>query len=106
MRLKPGIEFGTEIDGENGVWFRPSVRLGLNGLLSGDRTILSTEFDGAPAGITPFQVSTRTDNLLGEVNAGFELADDKGLSAKFGYFGQFGSSTTQQGLSLKVTLPF
>lgn len=90
---KPGIEFGADLGEENGVWFRPSLRLCVNSLLSGNNSVLSAGFDGAPAGVTPFRIATRSDDLLGEINAGFEMVDAQGLSAKFGYFGQFGEST-------------
>jgi len=67
---------------------------------------LSAGFEGAPAGVAPFTIATRTDRLLGEISGGLEVVTEAGTSVRFGYQGSFGENTRQQWVTLKVTIPF
>jgi hypothetical protein len=105
VRLRPHVEIGGDFD-SGGLWIRPTMDLGVNSLLAGDRTALDVGLDGAGTGLTPFRIATRTDVLTGDVSAGLEITNAQGVSAKLGYFGQYGASTSQQGISVKLVLPF
>jgi len=104
-RIRPSVEIGTSFQSGD-VWIKPTMKIGFTHLLDGDSSTLSAGFEGAPVGVSPFTVRTTTDKTMAEAVVGVEVTGRQGASARFGYYGQVGDTTRQQGVQLKVILPF
>lgn len=66
----------------------------------------TASFQGAPAGIAPFTVTSPLDQTLAEVSAGFDVWQDKNYSLNVKYDGRFGRHTTNNGGALELHVAF
>jgi outer membrane autotransporter protein len=100
----PAVEFGTQWR-RGGYTWRPYVRAGVR-FLSEDDFSATASFEGSPAGIAPFTVTSPLDQTLAEVSAGFDVWKDKRYSLRLGYDGRFGGHTSDNAGSLEVHAAF
>ncbi len=105
-RFRPAVEVGADIPLRGGMSLRPTARLGLDQVLSGQGSALDAGFSGAPAGLATLVAANWVDRTTGEAWLGLALVNRSGVSARLSYLRQFGSTTLQQGGQLKVVLPF
>jgi uncharacterized protein with beta-barrel porin domain len=100
----PAVEFGTQWQ-QGGYTWRPYVRAGVR-FLSEDDFSATARFEGSPAGIGPFTVTSPLDQTLAEVSAGFNVWQDKGLSLQVSYNGRFGAHDSENGGAAKLRARF
>ena len=73
----------------------------------GSNTItMLASFEGAPAGVAPFAITTSPDALLHDVTGGFDILGNDNWNLRFLYTGSFGATTRQDAYSLKIAIPF
>jgi hypothetical protein len=104
-RISPKLELGAETV-SRGVSYRPYVRAGFTRVLDGDAPLFEAAFSSAPAGVGTFPGASKLDRTTADAEAGVTIVGSTGVSARLGWFGQFGKRTNEQGMALKVTLPF
>jgi len=104
--VRPTLEVGGEFAAGRNTILRPYLKVGVSELVAGASPALSASFDGAPAGVAPFVIHGRRDQTLGDVAGGIELVNDKGASLKGQLFGDYGAHTSNEGVGLKLTIPF
>jgi outer membrane autotransporter protein len=86
------------------VW-RPYVRAGVT-WQNTDHFLLDAGFLEAPAGISPFVVSTKVDEVLADVGAGVDVIHAAGVVIRVQYDGRFGENTQQNSVGLKGSVAF
>ena len=99
----PAVEIGTQWQ-QGGYTWRPYVRAGAR-FLSKD-SFSATAFEGSPAGIAPFRVTSPLDQTLAEVSAGFDVWQGNNFNLRVSYDGRFGSHTTDNGGALELRAAF
>jgi uncharacterized protein with beta-barrel porin domain len=98
--VAPAVEFGSEWRHGDAVW-RPFVHAGVR-LLSRDDLSATASFAGAPAGVSPFTVTSALDQTLAELSAGFDVWQSGRYSVRLAYDGRFGAHTSENGGELKL----
>jgi hypothetical protein len=98
------VELGGNFEGESGT-LRPYVRAGITAVSDAEFT-LSSSFLSAPAGITPFTIASRFDNMYLDVAAGLDVLTVNGLEIKLNYDGRFSDNSEMHGGSLKASAKF
>lgn len=107
VALQPAIEFGGERPfGDEGSLLRHFVRLGITHFLGSNEQRLKARLEGAPAGIEPFTVITRSDRTYGDLALGIDLLRKDGTTARLEYNGQFSSNSNTRAIALKLSMPF
>ncbi|KAB2923235.1 MAG: autotransporter domain-containing protein [Dechloromonas sp.] len=107
VALQPAIEFGGERRiGDEGSLLRHFVRLGITHFLGSNERRLSARLEGAPAGVEPFTVITRSDRTYGDLALGIDLLRKDGTTARLEYNGQFSSNSNTHAIGLKLSMPF
>jgi len=104
--VRPTLEVGGEFANGRNTILRPYLKVGVSELVAGASPALSASFDGAPASVAPFVIHGRRDQTLADVSGGVELVNDKGASLKGQVFGDYGAHTSNEGVGLKLTIPF
>ena len=107
VSLQPAIEFGGEraVGGE-GSLLRHFVRVGLTQFLGSADRHFTASFEGAPAGVAPFTVVTRSDRTYGDLALGFDLLRKNGTSLRLEYNGQISANSSTHAVGLKLAMPF
>ncbi len=100
----PAVEVGTQWQ-QGGYTWRPYVRAGVR-FLSKDSFGATARFEGSPAGIAPFRVTSPLDQTLAEVSAGFDVWQGNNFSLRVSYDGRFGSHATDNGGALELRAAF
>jgi len=100
----PAVEIGTQWP-QGGYTWRPYVRAGVR-FLSKDNFRATASFEGSPAGIAPFRVTSPLDRTLAEVSTGFDVWQGSNFSLRLSYDGRFGSHTTDNGGALELRAAF
>lgn len=107
VALTPSLEIGSELalgDGAN--LLRPRVKLGVTQYVGdANPTVLST-LVGTPDGVASFGASAGFDETLGNVELGFDLLTQGGVTIRMDGAAQFGENTEIYQGSLKVAVPF
>ena len=62
--------------------------------------------EGAPAGVGPFQIATKTDGVVAEVGAGLDWIGHGGTELKLFYEGRIGDLVSEQSGGVKASVPF
>lgn len=101
----PSLELGTEHRAANGGVVRFFVKGGAT-WLDTDKFTTTASFAGAPAGTTPFAVTSKVDKVVADVGAGIDLITKGDTALRLQYDGQFGDTTTQHGGSAKLGVRF
>src|SRR5204862_35807 len=78
-----------------GTIVRPYFALGAQ-LFSSSSWTVNAAFEGAPAGVAPFAVSTRFPNALGRMAAGVEIQTLYGIDLKLEYANRFAGNYFRQ----------
>ena len=100
----PAIEFGGNIQSDKGE-FRPYFRLGAL-IRGGTDTDMSARFEGTPASVGNFTVSSSEDEVLGTVSTGIDFFSMGNTHARISYDGAFSDNTVQHSGSVRFTLDF
>ena len=100
----PALEFGTQWQHGTTVW-RPYVRAGVR-FLSEDSFSATASFEGSPAGVAPFTVTTPIDQTMAEVSAGVDVWQGGRFSLRVAYEGRFGAHSSENGGELKLRAQF
>ncbi|MEQ1576748.1 MAG: autotransporter domain-containing protein [Hyphomicrobium sp.] len=100
----PAVEIGSTITGD-GFTYRPYVKAGVT-FLSDDGFTSSARFVSAPAGLAPFTITSRFDDIFADLTAGVQIFGGNGLNLRLNYDGRFGENSQQQGLDAKLTVNY
>ena len=103
--IAPSLEVGTEWWWSNGTLVRPYLRGGATWYENGDLA-LNASFLGAPAGVSPFTITTKLDDVMGTIGAGLDLISDDDTALHLAYDGQFGATTQISAIALKGSAKF
>ncbi len=101
----PVLEAGTEYWLGNGTLLRPYLRGGVAWYGNGDLA-LTANFLAAPAGVAPFTIVTKTDDVMGIVGAGIDVINSGDAVLHLTYDGQFGETTQIHAFALKGSARF
>ncbi|AXK82305.1 autotransporter domain-containing protein [Pseudolabrys taiwanensis] len=104
LSAAPAVEIGTQWQQDGYTW-RPYVQAGVR-FLNKDDFRATASFEGAPASIAPFTVTSPLDQALAEVSAGFDVWKGKNLSLRVSYDGRFSSHSSSNGGSLEARAAF
>ena len=103
--IAPSLEIGTEWWWSNGTLVRPYLRGGATWYENGNLA-LSAAFLGSPAGVSPFTITTKMDDVMGTVGAGIDIINGNDAVLHVAYDGQFGSDTQISAIALKGSARF
>jgi hypothetical protein len=101
----PALEVGTQWAWAEGALVRPYVRGGLTAFSDNDFAVLAS-FEGAPGGVGPFRITTKTDDVVADVDAGLDLIGPRGAELKLFYEGRFGDLVSDNAGGVKASVPF
>ncbi len=104
LSVSPSLELGAEQRFESGV-ARLFVRGGAT-FRDSETFVATATFAHAPAGTSPFAISSRIDRVTADIGAGLDVIGNVGSALRLQYDGQFGDRTTSHSGSGKVSLPF
>ena len=105
LSVSPALEIGTQYKWADGTLLRPYVRGGATFFGNNDFSLLAS-FEGAPAGVGPFQISTKTDDVVADVGAGLDWIGRGGTELKLFYEGRIGDLVSEQSGGVKASVPF
>jgi outer membrane autotransporter protein len=105
LSATPALELGAQFGGPAGTLVRPYIRGGATFFDDPDFVLLAS-FEGSPSGVGPFRIATTTDDVVGNVSAGFDVIGADGASFRLYYDGRFGDLVEEHAGGIKVTLPF
>ena len=105
LSMMPGLEVGSEVKTANGTLYRPYVRGGII-MFADDEMSVTTTFASAPAGVAPFIVTGRYDQVAADVEAGLHILTTSGINMKLNYEGRYSEDSQQHGGGLKVSAPY
>ena len=105
LSVSPALEVGTEFRFDALAVWRPFVRAGVT-WRDEDAFVTQAAFAGAPLGVPGFQIVTDVDDVLFDVSAGVDVIGGDGAVLKVQYDGRFGSTLSQNSVSLKGSVPF
>jgi uncharacterized protein with beta-barrel porin domain len=88
-----------------GYTWRPFVLAGVRFLSVVDFSATAC-FEGSPAGIAPFTVTSPLDQTRAEISAGFNVWQAKRLSVEVSYDGRFGAHDSENGGAVKLRAAF
>jgi uncharacterized protein YhjY with autotransporter beta-barrel domain len=106
VTVQPAVEVGWEFRQANGTLLRPFVVGSVTQYLSGSSAQITASFQGAPAGVQPFRISTDMDKTYAEINLGLDIIGIDGKDVRLTYIGQFSEHTTSHAAALKFSVPF
>lgn len=100
----PALELGGDYRVETTL-YRPFVRVGAT-VFSDTNFALTSSFLSAPAGVTPFTVHSRFDDVFLDVSAGLDVIAIDGLTVKVNYDGRFAEHTEIHAGGAKLGMRF
>jgi hypothetical protein len=104
--LRGAVEWGAEWARDDGSLFRPALRLGLLGMVSGSAPRTEATLQGVPAGVGPLTVQGQIDRTIGELGAALDVLNTGGTVLRLGYTGQFSRHIESHSAMLKFSMPF
>lgn len=104
LSVSPAIEVGTEFRFDALAVWRPFVRAGVT-WSDEDSFVTQAAFADAP-GAPGFQIVTHVDDVLFDISAGVDVIGVDGAVLRAQYDGRFGSTLSQNSVSLKGSVPF
>jgi hypothetical protein len=103
--LAPMLEAGTEWWLANGTLVRPLMRAG--GIwYSNDDLALTASFESAPAGVGPFTINTKLDQVMGLVGVGLDVINGGDAALRLSYDAQLGDTTQIHSVGIKGSAKF
>ncbi len=107
IALTPALEIGAELAlGDGGNLLRPRVKVGVTQYLGDSNPTVFATLVGTPDGVSSFGASAGFDETLGNVELGFDLLTQGGVTIRMDGIAQFGENTEIYQGSLKVAVPF
>ena len=107
VSLHPAVEFGGERSiGDEGTLLRHYLRVGMTQLLGSNEQNVTASLEGAPSGVAPFTVSTRSDKTYADLVFGVDILRKSGTTVRLEYSGQFSNHSTANAIGIKVAMPF
>lgn len=103
--VSPALEIGTEWWLGNGTLVRPFLRGGVTWLSDDDVTV-SASFAGTPAGVSPFTIRSKVDQVQADVAAGVEMINSNDSALRLTYDGKLGDTTQIHSVALKGSVKF
>jgi uncharacterized protein with beta-barrel porin domain len=103
--IAPSLEIGTEWWLGNGTLVRPFLRGGVDWYANGDLAVTAA-FLNAPAGTSPFTITTEMDDVMGTVGAGVDMITAGDTALRLSYDGQLGETTQIHSVGLKGSVSF
>ena len=103
--LAPTLEAGTEWWLAGGTLVRPMLRAGAIWYTNNDLA-LSASFESAPAGVGPFTINTKLDDVMGLVSAGVDVITGNDSVLRLSYDAQLGETTQIQSVGIKGSAKF
>ena len=105
--MTPALEIGAELAlGDGGNLLRPRVKVGVTQYLGDSNPTVFATLVGTPDGVSSFGASAGFDETLGNVELGFDLLTQGGVTIRMDGIAQFGENTEIYQGSLKVAVPF
>ena len=98
------VELGGNFESDDGT-LRPYVRAGITATNDADFSLTSS-FLAAPAGVSPFTITSHFDSAYLDVAAGLDVITTGGLEIKLNYDGRFSDSSELHAGSLKAGVKF
>jgi hypothetical protein len=105
LTLAPTLEAGTEWWLASGTLVRPMLRAGAIWYTNNDLA-LSASFESAPAGVGPFTINTKLDDVMGLVSAGVDVITGNDSVLRLSYDAQLGETTQIQSVGIKGSAKF
>jgi hypothetical protein len=105
LTLAPTLEAGTEWWLAGGTLVRPMLRAGAIWYANNDLA-LSASFESAPAGVGPFTINTKLDDVMGLVSAGVDVITGNDSVLRLSYDAQLGETTQIQSVGIKGSAKF
>lgn len=105
LSATPSLELGGDWQLAGGTVLRPFARIGA-ALYSDPGFSVTSRFSAAPAGTGSFTTKEELDQVLADVQAGFDLLDDGGSTLRIFYDGQFGQTTQANGGGVEAEIRF
>lgn len=105
VSLAPAVEVGAQADLGDGMLLRGFLRGGLDWFMDPELNVTGAFVDAAD-GAGDFTITTSPDDVLWTVSAGADLFTSGGITVRAAYDGKFGESTTDNSVSLKVSMDF
>lgn len=105
ISVSPALEVGTEFRFDTLAVWRPFVRAGVT-WRDENAFVTQAAFAGAPLGVPGFHIVTDVDDVLFDISAGVDVIGVDGAVLKVQYDGRFGSTLSQNSVSLKGSVPF
>jgi len=99
------VEAGTEWWLANGTLVRPMLRAGAIWYANNDLA-LSASFESAPAGVGPFAINTKLDDVMGLISAGIDVINGQDAVLRLSYDAQIGDTTQIQSVGIKGSAKF
>ncbi|MBS1143221.1 MAG: Outer rane autotransporter barrel [Proteobacteria bacterium] len=107
VSLQPAVEFGGEFGmGGEGTLLRHFIRLGATHFLGSNERRITASLEGAPAGVEPFTVVTRSDRTYGDLALGIDILRKSGTTLRIEYNGQFSANSAMNVVGIKFAMPF
>jgi hypothetical protein len=98
LTLAPTLEAGTEWWLAGGTLVRPMLRAGAIWYTNNDLA-LSASFESAPAGVGPFTINTKLDDVMGLVSAGVDVITGNDSVLRLSYEAQLGETRSKASAS-------
>ena len=103
--VTPALEFGAEYSVAGSGIARPFLRAGVK-WLDTDSFSTTASFAGAPAGILPFAITSKIDDVVADIGAGIDFITPGDTVLRLQYDGQYGEMTTKHSASAKFSIAF
>lgn len=101
----PALEIGAEWRGAYGSFVRPYARIGATFFNDADFSLTSS-FIGAPAGVSPFTVSSDFDGAYLDLGAGVDVLNVSGVDIKLNYEGRMAKDSAIHAGGLKLGVQY
>lgn len=105
LGLSPTLEIGGRVDLPKGATMRPFAYAGVS-FLSEDGWETTSRLQGASNDAGKFTTRMPTDNVIGRVGAGLQVASAGKVDFRLQYDGEFASRGASHAGSLKLAVPF
>ncbi|NTV69665.1 MAG: hypothetical protein HGA71_05900 [Azonexaceae bacterium] len=107
VSLQPAVEFGGESGiGDEGTLLRHFIRVGATHFLGSNERHITASLEGAPAGIEPFTVVSRSDRTYGDLALGIDILRKSGATVRLEYNAQFSANSVTNAIGIKLAMPF
>jgi uncharacterized protein with beta-barrel porin domain len=82
------------------------MRAGITHYPGSNERHVTASLEGAPAGIAPFTVTTRSEKTYADLAIGVDILRKSGTTVRLEYNGQFSENSTTNAIGIKIAMPF